>query len=526
MTNKRKILAAAFAATTATLVPGVAQAQLIGPCPSIIMPPPCIVFDYKKLADVATQNANEIKKIQETVNTVQQARATAQGLASDVKALTSFDINGTTRITSANLSPILGGYSESINGIADRVGDKLFSGEDGSDANQEAIQARAAVAADANADAYAYAQTANNDAMVADKRYCKLAKKVQKSPDLRTDWAINSEVKLELINARARHSYLLTEFVKLQSANNVAPGKYGSQIRTALPRIGLAASAIAIKAIASSPKTDQSDKVRELQDLYSRAQSIMGSLGVVQMTGSLQSTLQGVIDDYNNTVARKAQIMTRFQTEAQSWRNNSKRGSAANTINVVLTNLASIDSQMTALRSQPIESLAGAFKARNIDVNAMLQADVDPRQFIGTWADPVKYETTRNMANTLQSGVLNSSLEGDEDNREFVQVVADYNDVRLEEAWKKVYADEARVKLGEIAQTIGEENTKQGTTVNEAAVTAELQTIVARANALGQEISAGRDEGSKARAAQILTSLQTLVSGGTTLPPVEVALVP
>lgn len=526
MTNRRKILAAALAATTAGLFPGVASAQLIGPCPSIIMPPPCIVFDYKKLADIATQNANEIKKIQETVNTIKQAKATTEGIVSQAKSVASLDLKSTMPATAPNLSPILGGFSDSISGISEKVSDKLFSAEEGASSNLTAVKARSAVSADANADAYAYAMTAPAEATKADKRYCKLAKKVVESKDLRTDWALNSEIKLELMNARARQTYLMGEYLKLQSANSVAPGKYGSKVRVSLPKIGLVASAIAIKAVVDAVSTDKSDKVRELQDLYSRAQSIMGSLGVVQMTGSLESTLQGVITDYNGAVTRKAQTMTRFQSLAQQWRNKSKNGSAANTINVVMSNLASIDNQLAALRGQPIESLGAAFAARNIDVNAMLQSDVDPRQFIGTWTDPIKYQTTLNMSNTLLNGVLNKSIEGDDDNNEFRQIVADYNDVRLEEAWKKVYADEARIKLTELAATIDEENKLQGTTVNEAAVAAELKSIVQRANALGQEISNGSDEGSKVRAAEILTSLQTLVNGGTSLPSVEAELQP
>lgn len=542
--SKGKILAAAIAASGAALVPGTAHAQLISPCLVLgsPLPPPCITFDYKKLADIATQNAHELKKIQETVNTIRQAKAATEGIVSQAKQLTSFDLPKID--VAGELGTVIGGVTSQATGrmtkIADDFGKKMFSGTDGVDANGTATRARAAIMVDANTSAFAYAVAAPEQAKEADKRYCKLAKKMQKSADLRTDWAINSEIKLELMNARARQSYLMSEFLKLQAANGVAGGKTGPTIRTALPRIGLAASAIAIKAVVDAVPRDQSGKVGQLQDLLARAQSVMGSLSVVQMTSSIQGTLQGVIDDYTATAQRKAQNLAQLGAGAAQWRSNSGRGSSANTVSATQASLASIDAQLAALRAQPINTLTGAFATRNIDVNAMLQSDVDPRQFIGTWTDPLKVQTTCSMVAGLLSGTLKGTIKGSlncpsntsqapsgsGDQFKFYQAVYDYNDARLEEAWKKVYADEARVKLAETTQMIAEENTKQGEKVTDSAVIAELQEIVANANSLGQQISAGTDDGSKARAAEILTSLNTLVQGGTGLPVVDVTANP
>lgn len=514
-----KVLAATMLATAGSFAfSGTANAQLIGPppCPSIVAPVPCIVFDYKKLGNIATTNAQEIAKIQQTVEFVNKAKEATQNIASEVHDISDLKLDVRAPDFNKIGDPLFEKFQGNIASAASKVGDKLFAGATPTvDAQAETERSRELLTADANSEAFAYSAAENATRAKDEDRYKELVKTMCLSKDLRSDWTVNSQIRLEVLNLRAHNDALMTTLLRQTAAAKA------QKMPKNKPK-GFDIGTIATVAVAAYTLIDKSSKVDELQSLYGKASGLLGSLGVVQMTSSAQDTLRSTIADYEATVARKANVMSQFQAKAQEWQRKSGKGSAQNTINVVLANLNSVDNQMAALRSQPVESLAGAFQLRNIDMNAMLKNDVDPRQFIGTWGDPLKYKTTLDMSNTLLKGVLDSSIDGDSDNDEFRQWVFNYNDVRLEEAWKKVYADEARVELEETGKMIAEENALQGRTVDEAYVKAQLEQIVARSNELAQEISASEDAGSKQRAAEILQKLQTLVSGGTSLPSGEI----
>lgn len=514
-----RVLAATALATAGTIAfSGTANAQLIGPppCPSLVAPVPCIVFDYKKLGNIATTNAQEIAKIQETVQFVNKAKETTQNIVSEVRDIGDLKLDVRAPDFNKIGEPLFEKFEGNISTAAKKVGDTLFSGAEATVDDQATTErSRELLVADSNAEAFAYSAAENATRAKDEGRYKELVKTMCLSKDLRSDWTVNSQIRLEVLSLRAHNDALMTTLLRQTAASKA------QKMAKKKPK-GFDVGTIATVAVAAYSLINKSDKVDELQSLFGKASGLLGSLGVVQMTSSAQDTLRTTIADYDATVARKANVMSQFQSKAQEWRRKSGKGSAQNTINVVLSNLNSVDNQMASLRGQPVESLAGAFQLRNIDMNAMLQADVDPRQFIGTWGDPLKYKTTLDMSNTLLKGVLDSSLDGDSDNDEFRQWVFNYNDVRLEEAWKKVYADEARAELVETGKMIAEENTLQGRTVDEAYVKAQLEQIVARSNELAQEISASEDAGSKQRAAEILQKLQTLVGGGTSLPSGEV----
>ena len=387
----------------------------------------------------------------------------------------------------------------------------------GEDTKKVAELQRRKAAVESYIESAAFKMTAGAEAKKIDEAVSGLNKAILASTNLRTDCAVNSRIKEQLLSARATQSNLMTAFLKMQSANGA------KAMRPDLPQ-GYKASASSSAAPAGASSSDW-NKIKELTALLASAQSSLGSLAVVQMTGTLQDTLRGVISDYENTVQRKASLMSQFQSQAASWARESERGSAQNTINVVLSQLAAVDAQMANLRQQPIESLGGAFSSRNIDAQKLLASDVDPRQFLGTWTDPLKYQNTLNLSNSLLRGQLDGSIEGDEDNDEFRQMVASYNDVRLEEAWKKVYAEEAERTLAELAKTVAEENELQGSTVTAANVTTRLQEIVSRANQIGAEIGQGQDAAAKQAAASILQQLQQIVGTGTNLPPVRMATI-
>lgn len=550
MTRNRitRLLAAGGASLIAVCgLPGTAQALLFSPCLILgsPMPPPCVTLDYKKLADIATQNAQELEKVKETINTIKQAKAATDGIVSEVRDVASTRIDFSLPNVNTDMGPLLSGFKGDIAGFAGKTADAWFTGsESTTETAQKAQEERGKMIADGNIEAFAYGVQGVSEAEAANTRYAALSKKACKAKDLRTDWAVNSEIKLEVMNARARQAYLLSAFLRTQSASNSA-GMNPSIAK------GFKPSTVLEKAVESVASTDQSDKIRGLMDIFAKAQDIFGAIQVVQMAKSVQDSLKGVITDYEQTSAKKQAKVNELLRYAQSWVNHSGKCTAQQVVDTTLNNIGNMNSQLSALSQQSIDDLvqSGAFDAdnRNLDVGALLDYDVDPRQFIGTWTDPLHYRNTENLAlqlkNDDRNGAVSRCIKGDDDNEEFMNIVrgSSYenksvpksdpnryvynqglNDLILEEAWKKVEADKAREQLAQIEGTVSEENTQQGKVVTEANATADLQALVAQANALGQAVAEGQDPGSKQRAAEILAQLQDLIGGGTGLPAVDV----
>lgn len=522
-----KIFRNALAGSAATVVmivalPSAAQAQLIGPCPSIIMPPPCIVVDPKKLLDIMRTHAAEIEKVRTTVSTIQQAKAATSGVIADLDRLRSFDL----RLPDINMSvgPLLSRSGTSFDQLALTAGNQLFAGQQATAQDSMKTKAvRQLTAKDANVEAFAFAAKENNETTKSGESFAALSSRVTASADLRTDWEVNSQIKLELLNVRNQQSQLLASFLKMQSANNVLsmpaslvkgffPGKVASDGRV-IPA-----------------GTDQSEKLRRLEAIYGEIHGLLGSLSVVQMTESMQDTLRGVISDYDATVVRKSAADQALQNGATNWSNETNNGRTGQQqiMARILAGLNDIDVTMAARRALPPEALINDFAVRNINYLDMLANEVDPRQFIGNWTDPLKAENTRKMIDALmdrkvKNGGIDGYVDGDNGTREQVeQFVYNYNDTRLEEAWKKVYADEARASLIEMQGMINEENVLQKMNVDEGSVKAKMIALIAEANSIGQQIAGGTDQGTTAQAAAVLTRLDILVKDGSALPAVAI----
>lgn len=489
------------------------------------MPPPCIVIDAKKLMDIAKSRVNEINKIQETVNTINQAKTATQGIVSQIKDPAKLLV----RVPNAetNAGPMFtGAASGNIATIASKTSDMLYAGSEGTaDDVRGADNRRRVLAKDGNVEAYAYGIQKTVEGEKTNARLAQLSAKACKAKDLRGDWSVNSEIKIEMMNLREQQAYLLSAFLRMQASNNSVsmPGAMPKKFESGT-----------ISGNASSPVAaiDKSMQVRQLIDALTAARNILGSLGVVQMTTSAQDTIRSVITDYDATVARKAQTYATLQRGAQNWVNETKNyGSAQALVDRILTATDQRETAYAQRRALPIEQLTQDFALRNIDVNAMVANDVDPRQFIGNWTDPNKAADIKKMIDGLLNtkvkyGGLDGWVDGDNGTTaEVEQMVYDYNDARMEEAWKKAYADDAKVQLTETAGTIDDENKNQGYTVNEAEVTTRLKAIIENANGLGKDIGEGQDPGAKVQATDLLKQLQDLVGGGTSLPAVDVTLV-
>lgn len=509
------------------------------------MPPPCRVFDMKKVTDIATKNAQDIQKIQETVSTIKQAKAATDGIMADAKNLTNIKLDIALPDIDTNMGPLFSGQgTPTISGLAEKTSNAIFSGVDGTTAKVQAAQERRSeIVRDGITEAFAYGAVKNDIANDFSQRQSELAAKACRAKDLRGDWAVNSEIKLEVMNARTKQAELMAAVLKLNSSVNTGKMKaeggegYSSSetINVSLPKID---------------PIDQSFRVKDLMDILSQAQKIFAGIQVVQMTKSAKDSLQEVIADAENTSARKQAKINEINSYASSWVRNSKRCSPQMILDTTISRLGSMNGQMADIAKQPLDQInPSVFTSRGIDVAAMEANDIDPRAFVGSWTDPLHYQNTQNLIDELlndkRGGVVSSCIEGDDDNREFRNLVGGtsyedkskpsndpnryvyvpgLNDLILEEAWKNEEAAKARAQIAEAEQTIDQENADQGKVITTETAVADLQALIARANLLGQEISNGKDEGSKQVAGELLTRLQNLVGGGVGLPSVDASL--
>jgi hypothetical protein len=539
------VAALSFLPVPASAFPGVTPCTMLG---APYMPPPCRVVDMKKLTDIATKYAQDIEKKRETIKNIEQAKAATDGIMADVKSLKNIKLDIALPDIDTNMGPLFSGQApSSISALAEKTSNAIFSGVDGTTAKVQAAQEeRSKIVRDGIAEAFAYGAVKNDIANDFSQRQSELAAKACRAKDLRGDWAVNSEIKLEVMNARTKQAELMAAVLKLNSSINTGRMKaeggegYSSSetINVSLPKID---------------PIDQSFRVKDLMDILAQAQKIFAGIQIVQMTKSAKDSLQEVITDAENTSARKQAKINEINSYASSWVRNSKRCSPQMILDTTISRLGSMNGQMAELAKTPEGQLSPkVFSDRKItaqDLEKMKEYDIDPRAFIGSWLDPLNYDNTHKLVDELLSdknkGALSSCIEGDDDNREFKNLVGGtsyedkskpsndpnryvyvpgLNDLILEEAWKNEEAAKARAQIAEAEQTINQENADQGKAITTETAVADLQALIARANILGQEISNGKDEGSKQVAGELLTRLQNLVGGGVGLPSVDASL--
>lgn len=534
-----RLLAASGAAVVASVgFSAPANALLFTPCTLIgapWAPPPCIVMDYKKISDIATQVALTKKRIEDTINTVQQAKATTQGMVSDVRSLTDLKLQFDVPRIDTNMGPLFSGLKGNLTGLAQKTGEAIYAGVDATtDSVAAANSQRRALVLDSATEAYAYGMTRTSESEESSTKVKNLYGKACKAKDLRSDLAANSDIKLELITAQTRNAELLTAYLKMKSATAAGSTRVaGSKTVSAGSVVGTLTSAVKL--------IDESAKVRSLIDLVTKAQGIMGSLQVVEMSNAAKKELQDVIVDYEGTVRARDQKILDMRNMASRW------GTRCRTLaDTVLTQLNNMNSGKVALSQQEISTLIAnkAFSVRGMTedhVASLLSNDVDPRQFLGSWADVTKYEDARALAKSLGKGQFDSCVDDKDGDRvdDLMDMVGGYsyenknvpknspsryvfvsgvNDLMLEEAWKKVYADQARQSLAELEATAAGENQQAGVNITPELAAAKLNEIIAQVNGLNSDILGGQDDGSKARAEELIAQLKNVVTGGAQLP--------
>lgn len=502
---KRKITAysaagaLALAFCTGIFAPQEAKAQLIGPCPSPLMPPPCIIFDYKKLADLAREHANQLQKLRDMAEQAKQTAENAKSIGSSIASVQ--------RLAEANIA--IGGSDtfsnmaqETMGGTMQSFATRMYGGRGTSaDDNIEITNQRTEEDVRANVDAYATALTANTLVNQSHKRLVCLGRASEKTTDLRQDWAINSQVKLEMTRIEAQKSHLMTVYMQNASVDLASRTKVDQPQQV---RMGSTNSAPAVPA--RSPAWSMQEDLSRIEGLI---RSTLAALSIARGSDTVRADAAAVQARYENLDNAREQALANFRRGAYRW--NASRANSI--VDITLSELNRMDSNMAALRERPISQLSGAFRERNIDADAMMQNDVDPRQFIGTWGDPLKNKNTLDLANGLLDGRLDNWVDGGDDNDEYRDLLLAYNEARLEEAWMRNYASESATIADNINGIVEEESGKLGYELTPGNAQARLEALVAEANALGQQIQQSGEAVPIQRATRTLNAINALLNG-------------
>ena len=475
-----------------------ASAQMIGPCPSFIMPPPCIIFDYERLAQGAKEYAQQYERLKDMAEQVQQAKSNAlsigqtlDGFSAQPDAQYWSDSDVWTGVRGNDYAAVAQGFATNMYG-----GGGMSLNEMGNSIDRRRKEDFAA-----NADAFAvsvYARDLREDLA---GRMKTLGEAASSATNLREDMIANSQIRLEITRQMALKNQLMGSLLHVTSVD-AAMNSNVDQPATVAKVSRLAAA---------DPQSRNAgwDLLDQLRKKEAEIRSALSLLAFASGVETVESDIAEIISRHENAEQTKAQTYAALQKGAYSWSNKS----GARILSTTISALSNIDNQMAALRAKPISELSGAFRERNIDVAEMTAAGIDPRQFIGTFADPLKGEWTLNMTNALLDGPLDDSIDGDE-NDEYRLAVMNFNNARLEEAWLETHAIEAGVLKEQTRTMVQGEVDAAGFEVTPDNVEARLRQLVGEGNAIAQQIQAAGDEAATRQASNVMTSINGLLNGG------------
>ncbi|MAM40843.1 MAG: hypothetical protein CL949_20590 [Erythrobacter sp.] len=500
MPRKRIKHLALFAASIGALaaLPGSASAQLIGPCPSFIMPPPCIIFDYARLAENAKAQVQQIQKIEETIRQVEQTKSSILSIGDDIAKLQPMPTTPIWKSGETFSTVPAGDFASVAQGFADT----MYGGTNlGIDAKAGAISKRTAEAIAANSDAFAVAMVTKSSIGETGDRVNALRESISAATNLREDWLANSQIRIEIARQTQMKNQLLGSL--LHNASVVAAQKSNSE---------QAPNVTGARRQPVPARPDQNPGWAALSALRAKEGEIRSALTMLSFASGVETVnedVKGIISRYQNATQVREQTYKAFTSKAYDL--SSKNGSRI--VSTTMAALANIDQQMAALRAKPISQLTGAFKERNLDVDELTAAGIDPRQFIGTFADPLKGEWTLNLANSLLDGPLDGPIDGGE-NDEYRVAIMNLNNARLEEAWMQTHSIEADYLQNETKKIVETERAVSGYDVGSpAAVEAKIRQLVGEANALAQQIQSAGDPTATAQASRVMTSVNGLLNG-------------
>lgn len=480
-----------------------AEAAVFAGCPFPI-PPPCFVLDAGRLGQQVENITSQAQQLQQYYQQIDATRRQIEGIGESISDLSSFDLTGTPLVIPRSLG--IEDVGLTIHDLETDASATFFGAADTMGTNNKVSSQRHAALRDAATEGYAYGIQRARYAADAGEILGRLTQAVANSPDLRTDLAVNSTIKAEIGRANALQQQLLAAWLQSQSAASV------NTMPIEQPARAYDNSAPLQTHTPEEPSEDW-QKVNELRALVARARAAINSLGIVELAKANHQNIDALVTEYGTVTERKSAILEEFRDKARQWADKSDRGSATLIMNIAMNSLSEYDARMTTERTS--SSMAAALERRGLDPAMATEGSLDPAQFIGTWMDPLKYDHTAALANELigNNGALDRYIKGDSDNQELVTLLYMYNDVRLEEAWKARDTEEANDLRPELNEIIAAEDSQRGYSVTADTVTAELQEIVGRANALGAELAQSSDPAVVNAAARALDDLNALLSG-------------
>lgn len=499
--QRGRLLQATALALGACAIGSPASAQIISPCLILgsPLPPPCITTDIKKLKDIATQVQQQIQQVREIQNTVQQTKASVQSIGEDIEGLASMkDVK--LKIGGNPLATAMSAVN--FNGTASKFAQSMFAPvKSGLDKDAAKEQQRFAETVRSNVDAYATSMMSSKMIEDSSKRMICLGRALGNSGNLRMDWAINAQVKLEISRQEMQKNELLAMLLSnraVQAAASIQPN-VGQQ----------AALGPAARGAAPAARGIGWDLQSQLSEVEGKIRSTLVGLTLAKAITDVAGDAKSVQQSYANSKLKMDQAYNAFVSQASVW----NRGAASYIVSTAMNNLSAIDAQMAALRSQPVGQLGGAFQARGIDAAAMAAVDVDPRQFIGTWGDPLKTKTVDSLSSNLLKGQLDRYISGGTAEKQFTDLLRSYNDARLEEAWMRNDLDSAKDVFDQLNALSKEESAKSGYAMTPDAAKAELEKLIAQANTLGQQIQQTGEQIPIERATGTLNTIKALLGG-------------
>lgn len=495
----KRIVMFGVAVSAITALPAAANAQMIGPCPSFIMPPPCIIFDYKRLAENAKQYQQQYQHIQETIKQVEQAKQSVQSIGSDLTTVSTGPAPKIWQTGDVFTTVKAGDYNDVAQGFASTMfgGTKLTA-----DQTSTLLQTRTRETIASNSDAIATAIAAKSGYASILERMDALKASTGTSTNLREDFIANSQIRLEIARQQQVKNQLMASLLQNLSVES------GQRARA--DQNGIVSTSRKPATAALAPRNTGWDTLSQLRAKEAEIRSAYTMLAFASGVETVNEDLRAIVSRYENATATKNQTYATLQRKAYDW--SSKSG--ARILSTTMSALANIDSQMAALRARPISELSGAFRERNLNVEELMAAGVDPRQFIGTFADPLKGEWTLKMANSLLDGPLDGPIDGEE-NDEYRVALMNFNNARLEEAWSQTHSIEAKALQAETAKMVKDEAATSGYDVGSySEVEARLRKLIGEANTLAQQVQASGEPTATNQASAVMNSINGLLNGG------------
>lgn len=522
-TIRASLLGGIFFAGMVAAAPASAQ---IGACPTLI-PPPCLVFDYKKLSDMATKRAQDVAKVRELGNTINQWKGTADTIGKTVgqvkdlsnqKLFSGFGDFGDFSVGSmGSLLPKV----PSISGVKNNVSNLVYAGQGAS--NEEILKSqgyRKTIMRAANVDALALRYTINKQVSDTEAAMGRLSKAMEDSTNLRSDWAVNSQVRNEIVRANALQDYLWQAYLTMKSSTGINLSDVGTA------KGGVPASSTTGASPGGNTSADWL-KVQRLQALADEAANLKSTLGIAKSGQEVGSLLQYIVNEQTSAQQRKAQAYANLTAAAGRWGRETGRSSTyiMSEINKALTNYDNTWASRRAISPVTNRTLITYYNASGIDYNQMIAGEADPRQFLGTWGDPGKRTQMAALAKGLRNGSLKKYIDGDNGtDTEMDRLITDYNDVRLEIAWQQNSYDQARSSITEMNQTLAGLQASSPTKLDDASVWARIVAIGQEANSIGGELQKSTDTALISAAQVPISQIQVIVNGniqGLQLPTVD-----